>query len=513
MLRLIAFLLACAAAAAGLHWIADRPGVLTIDWQGYQIETSVFQALILLALAIALGVLAWNVARSLWKSPATVGQLIHRRRERRGLDALSEGMIAIGSGDRALATRAALQARKSLPNEPLTHLLRAQAAQLHGDSATSRRIFEAMLASPDTEQLGLRGLFVEAQREGEAEAARQFAERALKTNPALGWPVEALFDLQCRAQDWDGALETLATGRRHNHIDRKVADRRRAVLLAGKAQASEHDNADEALAFALDAHKLAPDLVPAAAVAGRILAGQGKTPQAAKVIQRTWALSPHPDLATAYAYARVGDSPSDRVDRVRQLAKLDPNAGEGAIAHATAAMDARDWKAARDALQPFLDPSRLTQRIATLMARIEGGDQGDSGRVREWLARAVHAPRDPAWTADGVTSETWAPVSPVTGQIDAFQWRVPVADISTSGAEIAAERTERLVALGAPTNSAKPRAAPVAADVIDIETTVRTVTEDDEPEVIPTRPVAPARAAEAPQPKTRPIPTPFPARS
>ena len=73
-----------------------------------------------------------------------------------------------------------------------------------------------MLASRDTEQLGLRGLFLEAQREGEAEAARQFAERALRLNPKLGWPVEALFDLQCHAGDWQGALDTLAIGRRHD---------------------------------------------------------------------------------------------------------------------------------------------------------------------------------------------------------------------------------------------------------------------------------------------------------
>ncbi len=506
MLRLVAFLLSCAAAAVGLHWLADRPGVLSIDWQGYQIETSVFQALVLLVLTIALGVFLWNLARSLWKSPATVGQLITRRRERRGLDALSEGMIAIGSGDRSLATRAALQARKSLPNEPLTHLLRAQTAQLSGDTATSRRIFEAMLASPDTEQLGLRGLFLEAQREGEAEPARQFAERALKANPALGWPIDALFDLQCRAQDWDAALETLATGRRHNHIDRKVADRRRAVLLAGKAQDLEHDSGDEALAFALDAHKLAPDLVPAAAVAGRVLAGKGQTAQAAKVIQRTWKLSPHPDLATAYAYARVGDSPSDRIERVRQLAKLDPNASEGAIALATAAIDARDWQTAREALTPYLDPSRLTQRIATLMARIEGGDQGDSGRVREWFARAVHAPRDPAWTADGVVSETWAPISPVTGQIDAFQWRVPVSEMSATDPSLVAERTERLVALGAPRPQTKP--TKVADDIIDIETTIRTVPADSEYDEIISPQATASRPSPEPTPKTRPIPIP-----
>jgi HemY protein len=479
MVRLVLFLLGIIATASGLHWLANRPGVMTVNWQGYEVETSVFQAIVILALLVGVGVFAWSVVRQLWKSPATVGSIINRRRERRGLDAISEGMIAIGSGDRQTATRAALMARKSLPNEPLTHLLRAQTAQLQGDNSTSRRIFEAMLASPDTEQLGLRGLFLEAQREGEVEPARQFAERALKSNPALGWPVEALFEMQCRAQDWDGALQTLATGRRHNHIVRAIADRRRAVILTGKAQALEHDSTEEALAFAQEAHKLAPDLVPAAAIIGRILAGKGQTSQAAKVLQKTWKLAPHPELAAAYAYARIGDSPSDRVDRVRQLAKLDPNADEGALALATTAMESRDWNTARAAITPLIESTHLTQRIATLMARIESGEHGDTGRVREWLARAVNAPRDPAWTADGIVSETWAPISPVTGQLDAFQWRVPVAE--TSDPTLVAERTERLVALGAPrSRPLSPAVASLAADVIDIETTVRTIPTDTE---------------------------------
>ena len=41
-------------------------------------------------------------------------------------------------------------------------------------------------------------------------------------------------------------------------------------------------------------------------------------------------------------------------------------------------------------------------------------------------SKAVRAPRDPAWVADGVVSEQWAPVSPVTGRLDAFEWRAPV---------------------------------------------------------------------------------------
>jgi HemY protein len=445
MTRLVIFLIVILAIAAGLDWLADRPGTIVVEWQGYVAETSVFRAFILLLMLLAACLVTWSALRSLWSSPATVGRFLNRRREQRGLDALSSGMIAIGAGDRTLALRYAGQARKALPNEPLTHLLRAQAAELTGDRATSRRIFEAMLASPDTEQLGLRGLFLEARREGEQEAARQFAERALKLNSKLDWPVEALFDLQCRAGDWQGALDTLGVARRQNLIDKNVASRRRAVLLTAQAQSAEDTSPEKALELALEAHRLAPDLVPAAAIAGRILASQSNTPRAARVLLRTWRLAPHPDLAAAYAYARPGDSPRDRLNRMRYLARLTPHDAEGPIAFAITAIDAREWDEARKTLEPLLE-GRLTQRVAALMARIEGEQHGHAGRVREWLARAVNAPRDPAWTADGIVSDRWAPVSPVTGALDAFRWRVPVEE--TAGAVLTG-RAEAMAALGA----------------------------------------------------------------
>ncbi|HEY7084150.1 MAG TPA: heme biosynthesis HemY N-terminal domain-containing protein [Hyphomicrobiaceae bacterium] len=477
MMRIIAFLIFILAAAAGLHWLADRPGTIVVEWQGYIAETSVFRAFIILAVAIGLAVLAWSALRALWSSPALIGRFLDRRRQQRGLGALSGGMIAIGAGDGPLALRYAGQARKALPNEPLTHLLRAQTAQLVGDRATSRRIFEAMLSTPDTEQLGLRGLFLEAEREGEWEAARQFAERALKRNPRLAWPVEALFDLQCRAEDWEGALSTLAIGQRYNLIDKPVAARRRAVLLTAQAQAAEDGAADKALELAREAHRLAPDLVPAAAIAGRVLAAQGNTPRAARVLLKTWRLSPHPDLAAAYAFARPGDSPRDRLHRMRHLARLTPHDSEGPIALAIAAIEAREWEEARAALEPLLE-SRLTQRVAALMARIEGEEHGDAGRVREWLARAVNAARDCAWTADGVVSDRWAPVSPVTGALDAFRWRVPVEAIDKPAGALLSAKLGALVgfavgnepALAHRSASTPTAAIPAHATVEPIET-------------------------------------------
>ncbi len=463
MSRLVLILLGVLASAAGLHWLADRPGTLVVEWQGYVIERTVFEALVMLALTIALVMFVWSLIRTIWKSPAKVGQIITRKREQRGLEALSAGMIAIGSGDRNQATRAAVQARKALPNEPLTHLLRAQTAQLSGDRTTARRLFEAMLASPDTEALGLRGLFLEAEQEKEFDAARQFAERALKLNPKSEWPVDALLELQCKAKDWNGALETIGIGRKHGQLEKSAADRKRAVILTGQAMALEDGNPEQAMAYAQEAHALAPHLAPAAAVAGRILASRGQTGKAAKILMRTWKDAPHPELATVYTYARPGDSLRDRLERSKQLMQALPGNAEGAMAFAEAAIASSAWDDARAAMQPYLD-ARLTQRVCTTMARIESG-AGHAGAVREWLARAVNAPRDPAWTADGVVSENWAPISPVTGRLDAFQWKIPVEMLEKPEGALLTAKIEEFVKLGLP----EPRpiaAAPVAASHI-----------------------------------------------
>ena len=80
------------------------------------------------------------------------------------------------------------------------------------------------------------------------------------------------------------------------------------------------------------------------------------------------------------------------------------------------------WRATR---WPFIKDGP-TRKACLLMAEIEEGQTGDQGKARVWLSRAATAPADPIWVADGVTSEDWAPVSPATGRLDAFAWKVPV---------------------------------------------------------------------------------------
>jgi HemY protein len=227
--------------------------------------------------------------------------------------------------------------------------------------------------------------------------------------------------MQARAGDWEGALATLAIARKHGNVEAEMALRRRAVLLTAEARDLESSQPDKALALATEALRLEGSLIPAAEIAGRLLASKGETRLASRLIARTWKLAPHPDLATVYAYAKPGESPRERLKRVEYLASLTPGNIEGHVAIAVAAIEARDWQAAEAALSPYLH-DRPPARICALMARVEAGE-GNKGREREWLARAVRGPRDRAWIADGYISDRWLPVSPVTGAVDAFEWK------------------------------------------------------------------------------------------
>ena len=179
MIRVLVYVAFVFLVAAGFAWLAERPGDITLNWQGYQVQTSLMVAALALGLLIAgLAFIGWLV-RKVVNAPRAFESFLGARRRDRGYRALSTGIIAVGAGDLRTAERSAREALGHLGNEPLAILLGAQAAQLAGDGDRARKAFETLAARPATKILGLHGLFIEARRQGEDEAARHFAEAAI----------------------------------------------------------------------------------------------------------------------------------------------------------------------------------------------------------------------------------------------------------------------------------------------------------------------------------------------
>jgi HemY protein len=430
MVRLLLFLVLLALAAYGLAWLAENPGDVALTFHGVEYDVSLMVAIaIVVGLAIVIA-LAWGVIRFVFRLPSLMSLARKARRREKGYAALSGGMAAVGSGDARTATRLAAEARKHLGDAPLTKLLRAQAAQLSGDRAGAAAAFRDMLDHPQTHALGLRGLHIEARRAGDHQAALEYARRA-HNHAALPWAAQAVLDDRAEHGDWAGALAIVESNAAAKLIDKPTATRWRAALKTAMAEQAAERDPKSALALAQEAIALAPGLVPAAALAGRLLAANGDLRRAGKALEAAWRRVAHPDLAAVYLRLRRGDSAADRFARAKTLARLAPEAPESRLTLGRAALEARDLAAARAAVGPLIAAdaaSRPTARTCLLMADIESAD-GAEGAAREWLARAARAPRDKAWIADGIISDRWAPASP-TGAIDAFVWRAPEERLS-----------------------------------------------------------------------------------
>ncbi len=473
MIRVLIFFAVVVLAALGFVWLADHPGSVTIAFGGREVQFSTLVAIAFLLVAAVVVAVGWTLLRFLFRIPSLVSLASRSRKRQRGFLALSRGMIAVGSGDGEAARRYSVEAARLLEREPLALLLQAQTAQLGGDRKTAEKAFSDMLADPETRGLGLRGLHIEAQRRGDAPAAYAFAEEALKTS-TLPWAGAAVLQERARRRDWVGALRAVERNAAGRTVERETTNRQRAVLNAAIARDVADRDLEAALAHAREALKWAPTLVPAAALAGRLLARKGDIRRAAKLIEGAFAATPHPELAAAYVDLRPGDAAADRLRRAETLARLAPNDPESRMAVARTALEAREFALARATLLPLSegdrDRPRPTAKVCLLMADIEEAEHGETGALFEWLQRASRAPRDPAWVADGIVADTWAPASPVTGRLDAFVWARPADQLSPALDLPAVRRAQPAEASPAAGREGAPALAPAgeASPALDV---------------------------------------------
>jgi HemY protein len=288
MYRIILFLLLIALAAAGAAWVADQTGDVTLSWGGLKVATSLPVFALTLGVTVVAAMLAWSILRGLWRMPEKIRRGRRERRHARGRHAITHGLLAIGHGDPTAARAHAEVARKHAANDPLALLLHAQSAQLDGDREGARAAFRAMAEREDTRLLGLRGLFIEAQRADDPVSAVLIAEEALKLAPSSTWASHAVLGFRCAKGDWSGALTILDNNLASGLIDKAAYRRQRGVLLTARALELENVDRDLSRESVMEAVKLAPTLVPAAVLASKYDSEAHQVRRAMRVVETAW---------------------------------------------------------------------------------------------------------------------------------------------------------------------------------------------------------------------------------
>ncbi len=436
LLKILIFVAIVAGLALLAGYLSEADGGLRVAFAGYELNLGPLQAaiglaLLLLALWVLLKLVGLLVAfiRFLNGDETAMSRYFDRSRERKGFEALGDGMMALASGEGREALAKARRADRYLNRPELTGLLTAQAAEMSGDRRRAEEAYKALIVNDRTRFVGIRGVMKQRLADGDTETAMELAKRAFALRPRHEEVQDTLLTLQTRKGDWHAARGTLEAKLKHGTMPRDVYRRRDAVLALSEAgDVIAEDASVEAREAAIEANRLSPDLVPAAVMAARAYIAQGKPKYAARVLRAAWDARPHPDLAAAFAAIEPNETPAARLKRFEVLTRPNPDAPETRMLRAELLIAAEDFPGARRAMGDLAE-SHPTARAATLMAAIEKGEGADDAIVRAWLARAVTAPRGPQWVCDNchTVHGDWRPVCENCAAFDTLEWTEPPA--------------------------------------------------------------------------------------
>ncbi len=426
MIRLVFLFAIICLLTIGAVWLADSPGIVVINWSGYRVELSLVMlasAFVIFAAIIALIYRSW-----LWMKagPGRIGGVFAEKRRLKGLDALTNGMVAIASGDADEARKRAVEAEKHLSDEPMTLLLAAQAAELNEDDRAAGIYYNKLVGRADTEFIGLKGLIARARKENDIPTALGYAKRAAKLRPNTDWVVAELLELHIHLKDWASALGVLEQKSKGAAAKTAAVRHKKAVLNyeLGEQKRIGKQPA-EALALSQAAMEFDGSFVPAAVSCIDQLTAAGKQRKAQKIVSDIWHNTPHPELATAFEHVQNNEAPRDFLARAQNvLAPLNPAHRETQLLLARASLKANEWGQARKYLTKALE-DHPSKEVYQLLTELEEKANADVVASREWIVKSVDAPDDPTWICNncGRQEQHWSILCPSCDSFDNFEWR------------------------------------------------------------------------------------------
>ena len=377
--------------------LQGEPGVASLTWLGWQVNTTAAAGVLLVGLAALFATLFWRALVWLLEAPARTASAAADGRRRQAREALTRGFLAAAAGDGPEARRLAQKAAELDQETPrLVRILAAQAAEAGDDRAAARAAYTAMLGFADMRLAAHRGLMQTALAEDDPKEALHHAGAAYDLAATAPWAWRALLEARLAATDWTGALDLVTGALERKIVSPLVAERARAALNTARAVTQEATHPDKALDYAQAAARARPDFTPAAAIAARLLIAEGRGARAIPQIEAAWKAHPHPALWRAWRDLRTDETPRERAARLAALAAINPNARESRLLAVEIALVAGDVVATRAAVQ-MLENEAPTRRLAGLMARAASA-AGAPDEARAWIARGAVAPPEAEWS-------------------------------------------------------------------------------------------------------------------
>ena len=412
MIRLL-FLLGLLAAAVFVALVlATNPGEVALSLgQAPSYDLRIVMPLAPFVIVAILSLFAWGYIFHAWLRTLAIPKAVQRankeNRAKKGHMALSNGLVAVASGDPDEARKQARLAGRFLDNPAASLLLTAQSAQLNGQPDAAARYFEAMLDTPETRFLGLRGLIVQAVKAGDTDKALDLLQEAKRLKPKAPWVLDLEYQIRLDRGELLEAESAAAKLKAVRSVESSGGKRKHATaLLAQAVEAKSEENMQAAMDRAVQASKADPSFFAAFSLAAEIATIRRNPGRAAELLLKAWSIQPSGDIANRYMLARAvkpGDFKA-KLATAKGLAAARPGHWAGLALMVEAHLDLGEREEAKILLDAW-DNVNQEPDLARLALRLEAGQPANNNpdeATRFGLSEGFFA-----CTSCGTRQENW----------------------------------------------------------------------------------------------------------
>jgi HemY protein len=426
LFRLILLLILSGLVAAATLWLVANPGAISIDWMGWQVETTM---LVLLLFLLALFLLI-SFTSTLFRFVFSLGKMRSRallarrvKDQDAGLAALIGALEAASVGQIREGRRLAGQAAQLLQSRELAKLLASfmplPPAEVGEPSLDDNAVRESVRAKegsswwrkllgngpprPSRGRLAARHLSpadFSAPEPSPKPVKREPQDVPSEAPPApemLVVDTTRLTEL-VREENWEGAQGVIASAIPQKGKVPDAALRLKAGITLAQAMASQTADPERALALAKEAaaqHE-ASAFIPATLFMADILSSQGKPDEVGTLLKDACHRHPTYPLLERQVELAQGATADDRLKRIEEIVQKGFGDPQSDLALGEAACHAKVWGRARRHLIAAVK-SEPSAKAYALLAQIEEQETGDATAVGRWRHKAEHAAKDYGW--------------------------------------------------------------------------------------------------------------------
>lgn len=398
------------------------PGTVALEWLGYKIDMPVAVLFAVFFAFTGLCILIFHIWRKIWGIPLKYYQYLQKRRQHKGEKLLLESLTAIAARQPEEAQSSIELAKVLLPNHPLTVFIAAQSAHMLKDSTKAVGYFEKMVEDPNLAFLGLRGLILQAKEQEDWIKVDQLLKQAMGIRPDSPWVHDEVLKNQIQLAKV-GQDKVIATETIHRLIPKQDWNKHQAILLWLKAEKSRED-LGSFRKLCQKAHELSPEFIVVAVNLAQSWLQTDHRSKAQRVLETTYKLNPHRDLAYTWQSMATHLDPIERYRHLEKLTSLASSHPETWWVMAEAALEAKLWGQARSYLNTILAYGD-SQSACRLMAQVEEGEYPTAyEKIHEWWLRASMAPNQEGWFCNECSkpAEKWKSICSHCGAIGHIEW-------------------------------------------------------------------------------------------